>query len=136
MNHCGKACVCFVAPHGYPLELLDLTEEVFYQVAPLVNIGVNNERFRSPWMLGDNDFRAAFVEVFDNPIGVERFVSDQPAEIDAFDQGFNTDGIEAMTRQKLEAHQIAQGIDEGQNLRCHPAPGLAYGLALSPPFAP
>jgi hypothetical protein len=41
-----------------------------------------------------------------------------------------------MTRQKLEAHQITQGIGEGQNLRCHPAPGLAYGLALSPPFAP
>ena len=103
MNHCGKACVCFVAPHGYPLELLDLTEEVFYQVAPLVNIGVNNERFRSPWMLEDNDFRAAFVEVFDNPIGVERFVSDQPAEIDASDQGFNTDGIEAMTRAKARS---------------------------------
>src|SRR5258706_1536087 len=95
MNHCGKACVCFVAPHGYPLELLDLTEEVFYQVALLVNIGVNNERFRSPWMLGDNDFRAAFVEVFDNPIGVERFVSDQPAEIDAF---FSASSISAINK--------------------------------------
>jgi hypothetical protein len=41
-----------------------------------------------------------------------------------------------MARQQFKAHQIAQGIGEGENLGRHPAFRLAYGLALSPPFAP
>jgi hypothetical protein len=41
-----------------------------------------------------------------------------------------------VTRQEDEAHQIAQGIGKGEDLGGPAAFGLAYRLALSPPFAP
>ena len=66
----------------------------------------------------------------------ESFIGDQSAELDSLDQGFDSHGVEAMARQQFKAHQIAQGIGESQDFRRHSAFGLAYGLALSPPFAP
>src|SRR5690606_14706278 len=38
--------------------------------------------------------------------------------------------------QENEAHEIAERIGEGENFGRHAALGAAYGLALSPPFAP
>ena len=136
MDHSGKACVCFIATHGNTLELFDFTEEILDQVPPFINFGVDIERFRAPRVLGDDNFSAAFVEIFNDPIGVEGFVGDQSAEIQAFDQRFNPHSVEAMSRQQLEPHKIAQGIGESEDFRRHSAFRLAYGLALSPPFAP
>src|SRR3546814_4751834 len=41
-----------------------------------------------------------------------------------------------MAGQQDEAHEIAECIGERQDLGGHAASGAAYGLALSPPFAP
>jgi hypothetical protein len=38
--------------------------------------------------------------------------------------------------QEFEAHEIAERISEGEDLGGQAALGAAYGLALSPPFAP
>lgn len=40
------------------------------------------ERLDAPLMLRDDDLRSAFVQVFDDPIGIESLVGDQPAEFD------------------------------------------------------
>ena len=71
-------------------------------------------------MLGNDDFRAALVEGFDNPIGVKGFIRNQPAEMDAFDERLNTHGVETMARKQFETHQIAQRIGESQDFRRHP----------------
>ena len=93
---------------------------------PLVNVRVDIERFYPPRVLGDDDFRAALVEVFNDPIRIERFIGDQPLKIDTLDQGLDTHSIEAMPRQELEAHQVAQGIGEGENFRRHAPFRLAW----------
>ena len=90
----------------------------------------------APWVLGDDDFRAALVEGFDDPVGVKRFVGDQPAEIDAFDQRRDADGVKALARHQDKTDEIAQSVGEREDLGRQPALRLAYGLALSPPFAP
>src|ERR1700744_5492588 len=41
-----------------------------------------------------------------------------------------------LARQQNKAHQITQGIRQGQDLRCHAAFRFADRLARSPPFAP
>ena len=51
-----------------------------------------------PWMLGDDDLGAAFVEVGDDGIAVERLVGDQATEIRARKQGRDADGIKPMAR--------------------------------------
>src|SRR6188768_2948042 len=41
-----------------------------------------------------------------------------------------------MAGEKVEAHEVAERIGQRQDLGSHAALGAAYGLALSPPFAP
>src|ERR1700741_3375545 len=45
-------------------------------------------------------------------------------------------GVEALSRQKHEAHEIAERIGERQDFGGHPAFRTANRLALGPPFAP
>jgi len=79
---------------------------------------------------------SALVQFGDDPVGVEGLVGDQGAELDALDQRRDPHRIVALSRQQDESDEVAQGIGEGQDFGCHAALGLAYGLALSPPFAP
>jgi hypothetical protein len=65
MDICGEALVGFVCAHGDAFEFLELAEEVFDQVAPLVDFRVDRQRRSTPWMLTDDDLGAALVEVGD-----------------------------------------------------------------------
>ena len=87
-------------------------------------------------MLGDDDFRAALVQLGDDRVRIKGLVTQEPAELDAFDQRGDPYRIEALTGQEDKADQVAQSIGEGEDLGRQPAPGLAYGLTRSPPFAP
>ena len=87
-------------------------------------------------MLGDDDFRAALVQFGDDPVAVEGLVGEQRAKFDALDQRRDADRIEALPRQQNEANQIAERIRQRQDFGGPAALGLAYGLALSSPFAP
>ena len=80
--------------------------------------------------------RAAGVQLVEDPVDVESLVGDQPSERDAVDQRRDAQGVEAVARQQLEAHQVAEGIGQGDDLRAPAAARAAYGLAFSPPFAP
>ena len=75
-------------------------------------------------------------KVGDDPVGVESLVGDQAAKLDALDQRRDADRVEALSRQQDESDEIAERIGERQDFGGHAAFGLAYGLALSPPFAP
>ena len=75
-------------------------------------------------------------EVGDDGVAVESLVGDQRAEGQAIDERRHADGVEAVSWQQDEAHEIAEGIGEGQDFGGHAAFGAADGLALSPPFEP
>ena len=51
------------------------------------------------------------------------------SKADALDQRRDADRVEALSRQKHEAHEIAERIGEGQDLGGHAAFGAADGLA-------
>ena len=70
------------------------------------------------------------------PVGIERLVAKQGIEPGAVDQRGDADGVMAVSRQQHEAHQVAQGIGERDDLGRPATLGLAYGLILSPPFSP
>lgn len=105
-------------------------------MSPLVDFQIDGARLASSRVLRDDDFRPAFVEVSDDPVGVEGLVGDQPAELDALDQRRDADRVEALPRQQNEADQVPQRVCQDQDLGRQAAPRLAYGLARSPPFAP
>src|SRR4029077_3860742 len=126
----------FVGAQGDTLELLEFAEEVFDQVAPFVHLGVDLERGGAARMLRDHDFGAAPVEGGDDVIAVEGLVGDQGGELDALDQWRDPHRVVALAGQQHESDEVAERIGEGQDFGRHAAFGLAYGLALSPPFAP
>ena len=63
-------------------------------------------------------------------------VGDQSAEAQPLDQRRHADGVEPMAGQQDKAHEISESIGEREDLGRQTAFGTAYGLALSPPFAP
>jgi hypothetical protein len=56
MGVCGEALIGFVRAHCDAFEFLELAEEIFDQVMPLVDLGLDRQRRGAPWMLRDDDF--------------------------------------------------------------------------------
>src|SRR5258705_5159044 len=136
MDICGETLIGFVCAHGDAFEFLELAEEVFDQVAPLVDFRVDRQRRSAPWMLRDDDLGAALVEVGDDGVAVEGLVGDEALKGETVDERSNPHRIEAMAGQENEADEIAQCVGQRQNFGGHAAFGTADGLALRPPFAP
>src|SRR5215204_494383 len=136
MDDGDEALIGFVGAHGDAFEVFELTEEVLDQMAPLVHLSVEGERLGATRMLGDDNLGAAFIEVGDQRIAVEGLVGDQRSEGDAVDERWHADRVEALPREKDEAHEIAERIGESEDLGGHAAFGAANSLAMSPPFAP
>src|SRR5882672_985595 len=136
MDICGETLIGFVCAHGDAFEFLELAEEVFDQVAPLVDFRVDRQRRSAPWMLRDDDLGAALVEVGDDGVAVEGLVGDEALKGETVDERSNPHRIEAMAGQENEADETAQCVGQRQNFGRHAAFGTADGLALRPPFAP
>ena len=136
MDHGGEALVGFAGAHGDAFELFEFAEEIFDEMTPFVHFSVNLEWVSAAWMLGYDDFGATLIKVGDDDVAVEGFIGEQSAEFDTRDQRRNTNSIEAMSRQQFEPDKAAKRIGQGENLGGHTALGSAYGLILSPPFAP
>jgi hypothetical protein len=128
--------ISFVASHGNAFEVLEFAEEVFDEMAPFVEFGVDLEWFASPWMLGDDDFCAPLIHVFDDPVGIKGLVGDQTTEFDVFDQGCDTDGVKAMAGEQNEPHQIPKCVGQRKDFGGPAALRLADGLIFGPPLAP
>src|SRR5436190_8453057 len=105
-------------------------------MTPFVHFLVDGERFRAARMLGDDDLGAARIEFGDDGVAVERLVGDQRLEGQPLDERGDANGVEALSGQQHEAHQIAERIGQRQDFGGHAAFRTADGLALSPPFAP
>src|ERR1700726_49523 len=103
---------------------------------PFVHLLVDGERLCATRMLGDDDLGAARVEIGDNGVTVERLVGDQRVEGQSVDERRHAHRVEALSRQKHEAHEIAERISKRQDFGGHAALRTADRLALSPPFAP
>src|SRR5271169_1150730 len=103
---------------------------------PFVHLLIDDEGLCTARMLGDDGFGAARVEFGDDSVAVERLVGDQRVECQSFDERWHAHRVEALSRQKHEAHEIAERISEGQDFGGHAALRTADRLALRPPFAP
>lgn len=135
VDHCLEAVICLVASHRYAFELL-LAEEILDQVAPFVNVLVDVERLGAPLMLRDDDPGLAFVQLFDDPVGIKALVGDQAAEFDVLDQGRDADSVKAMAGEQDEPHQIPKCVGQREDFGGPAAFRLADGLIFGPPLRP
>ena len=136
MDQCLEALIGFACAHGDALELFEFTEEVFDEMPPFVHLQIDVDGVDPLWHLRDDDFCPALIEFFDDPVGIEGLVAQQGTELDTFYERGHSDCVVAISRQQHEPHEVAQGIAQGKYLGRPTALGLAYGLILSPPFAP
>ena len=135
VDHRLEAGVCLVTSHCDAFEFLQLAEEILDEVTPFVDVLVDIERLGAPLMLRDDDLRLAFVQVFDDPVGIKSLVGDQAAEFDILDQGREADGVEAVAGQKDKPHQIPERVGQREDFGGPATLRLADGLILGPPFA-
>ena len=136
IDHCAIAFVGFVASHCDTFELFDLTEEILDEMSPFVDLQIDVQRLKPPRMLRDDNFGPACSHLVDNPVCVERLVSQDGVEFHALDQRRNADRIKSIARHEFEPDKVAERIAQSKDL-CGPAAfRLAYSLILSPPLAP
>jgi hypothetical protein len=69
-------------------------------------------------------------------VHIKRLVREQGFKPVPLDKGCDTDGVVALAGQQLKADHVAKRIRQRQDPGRNATPGCAYGLALSPPFAP
>src|SRR5215210_1867918 len=136
MDGGGVAGIGLVVAGGDAPELLQLGEGVLDQVAPAVHVAVEVEAAFAAGLGRDHRRGAAGVELRPEPVHVERLVAEQRAEGHAFDQRRHADGVVPLAGQQHEAHEVAQRIDQSDELGGQAAARAADGLALGPPLAP
>src|SRR3954463_12417393 len=85
-------------------------------------------------MLGDDHLGAACIEIGDQGIAVERRVADQRPKGEPVDERRHAHRVEALPRQKHEAHKGAERVGERQDRGGQAAFGTANGLTRSPPL--
>src|SRR5215212_1581853 len=136
MDGSGVAGVGFVVAGGDGPELLQLGEGVLDEVAPAVHVTVEVDGGLAVGLGRDHRGGAAIVKLCSEPVGVEGFVAEQSAEGDALDQRPHADAVVALAGQQHEAHQIAEGVNEGDDLGGQAAARAADRLIPGPPLAP
>src|ERR671932_334408 len=136
MDGGGVAGVGLVVAGGDGPELLQLGEGVLDQVAPAVHVAVEVDGGLAVGLGWDHRGGTTTVEVGPGPVGVEGLVAEQGAEGDALDQRLHADAVVPLAGQQDEAHQVAERIDQGDDLGRQAAARAADGLISSPPFAP
>jgi hypothetical protein len=136
VDHGGVAGVCLVVARCDAPECFEAAEEVFDQMTPLVHVEVARDALGTIGLGRNDGTSAACIEFGTNGVAVESLVRDERADLDAGDQGFDTNGVMPLTRQQHKARQIAERIDQSDDFGRQPAAGAADGLILSPPFAP
>src|SRR3954465_7009795 len=105
-------------------------------MAPAVHVAVEADD-GSPVGLGrDHRDGTAIVKVRPEPVRVERFVAEQAPEGDTLNQRPQADGVVVLAGQQDEARQVAEGVDEGDDLGRQTAAPPANRLVPGPPFAP
>ena len=132
----AKLWSTFFVAHGDALEFLRLAEQVFNEVTPFIDVAVDVDRQLASRHLRDDDFRAARVEVVDDPVCVERLVGDQAIELDAADKRGDAGRVMPLAWQQHEADEIAERIAQRQDFGRQTPFGTANGLILSPPLRP
>ena len=90
------------------------------------------------WVLawGDHGGNIALGQGVAEPIGVKCAVGQHVICRQPVQQVWHAAQVMGLARQQAEVSEVSQRISQGQNLAGDAAARLAYGLALSPPFAP
>lgn len=106
-----EACVSFVGSHRDTFELFEFAKEVFDEMTPFIEFGIDIPRCGAPGVLGDDDLGATLIQFGDDGVAVESLVGNQRIEDQPIEKRGNANRVEALSRQQYETHEIAERID-------------------------
>ena len=132
MDHGGEAFVGFLITRGDASEGLELTEEVFDQMAPAVDMEVAGDGLLAVCFGRDDRLRTAIVQLSAQPVDIEGLVGQERQDLDILDKRLDADAVMPLTGQENEAGQIALRVDQGHDLGRQAAARSADGLISSP----
>ena len=105
-------------------------------MAPLVHLAVIRNRLFAVTLRRDHRLSATLVQFRPQLVVVEGLVAEKGGKRQALEQRRNTLAVVPLARQQDEVDQIAQCVDESEDLRCQAAARASNSLILGPPFAP
>ena len=136
VDHGGITRVGLFVACGDASEAFNLAEEILDEMTPLVFVPVMRSMPARPLTKWDDSLDVLARQILAQPVRVECLVADKRQTVDASHESIEARDVVAIARQKHEADQIAQCIDDRRDLRGRSAARFADGLFLSPPFAP
>ncbi|TQM89495.1 hypothetical protein BD293_4514 [Roseinatronobacter monicus] len=132
----GVAGRCLFVAGRYGSEFLDLCEEIFDQVSPLVGVFIVITQELAVRFRWDDRGGTARIEFCEKPIGIERLVGQESIEGNSIDERFDALHVVSLTGQENEVGQVSERVDQSNDLGGQSAARAPDGLILSPPFAP
>ena len=133
---CRIACVGFVVSRVHASKLLDFAEVVFDQMTPFIGGRIVRDMNEAVSLCRNDSLRSKLHQRGAQMVCVERLVGEHRTECQPFDQVRHADDLAALAGQELKADKVAKGVGQRQDLCRQTALRPAYGLILSPPFAP
>lgn len=103
---------------------------------PFVGIRIELGRKAAVGFRRDDRGDVPLVEVGAQPVGVECAIGKQVIGGKFLDQFRHGTEVMRLPRQQAEIDKVSKRVGQGQYLGRNAAARAAYGLALSPPFAP
>jgi hypothetical protein len=111
-------------------QTLQLGDGVLDEVAPAVHVPVEADGGLAVGLGRDHRGGATLIQLRPEPVDVEGLVAEQGAEGDILDQRRHAEAVVALAGQQDEAHQVAEGINEGNDLGRQTTARAADGLVL------
>ena len=136
MDHGGEARVGLVVSGGDSAEGFEAAEEVLDEVAPLIHVEVARDGLAAIGFGRDDRDCPPLVQFGAQPIDIEGLVAEERGEVDVLDERFDAEAVVALTGQQGEASEIAERVDQRDDLGRQTAARSPDGLILSPPLAP
>jgi len=126
----------FFVAGGDSSELFDATEEIFDEMAPFVDLAVERDGpvAAAPWR--DDGGGTVGGDAIAQRRRIEGLVAEESRIGEIRQQVVDAVDIVALAGKEDEAHQIAEGVDQGGDLRRQATARAPDRLILSPPFAP
>src|SRR3954452_20502987 len=134
MYECREARVGFVVPGGDAAELLELAEEIFDQMAPLVHLEVTGDCGDPIGFGRDHGGRPPAVQLGAGPVAVEAFVRQQGGEVEIGQKRGDTRAVVSSSR--TNRTRLPSASTSATILVVKPPRERPMACVLVPPFAP
>jgi hypothetical protein len=117
-----------VVASGDSSKMLDTTEEALNEVTPFVDVAIKGARFDSVYSRRNHCLRTRRDDSVDQGLGVVGFVGGNRIGLDSLEQWLRFAHVGPLPGCEAPAREVAEGFDQGMDLRCQSATRPANGL--------